>query len=94
MHLHVLRTLHFKFAFSSLIRVSYFIDDELGFVAIERYDYLWLYLQFVSFFIALVKKLGHHQIGHLSTVQNRIHVSISITCYSSFLSSYISRDIT
>lgn len=59
--------LHLKFAFSSLIRVSYFIVDELGFVAIKRHSYLWLYLQFVSFFIALIKKFGHHEICHLST---------------------------
>lgn len=29
--------LHLKFAFSSLIRVSYFIVDELGFVAIKTW---------------------------------------------------------
>lgn len=80
--------LHLKFAFSSLIRVSYFIVDELGFVAIKRHSYLWLYLQFVSFFITLIKKFGHHEICHLSTVQNRILL------YSSFLSSYLSKDIT
>lgn len=86
LHVHVLIILHLKFAFSSFIRVSYFIVDELGFVAIKRHGYLWLYLQFVSFFIALIKKLGHHEICHLSTVQNRILL------YKSFLSSYISRD--
>lgn len=72
LHVHVLIILHLKFAISLLIRVSYFIVDELGFVAIKRHGYLWLYLQFVSFFIALIKKLRHHEICHLSTVQNRI----------------------
>lgn len=88
LHVHVLMILHLKFAFSSLIRVSYFIVDELGFVAIKRHSYLWLYLQFVSFFITLIKKFGHHEICHLSTVQNRILL------YSSFLSSYLSKDVT
>lgn len=86
LHVHLPMILHLKFAFSSLIRVSYFIVDEAGFVATKRHGYLWLYLQFVSFFIALIKKLGHHEICHLSTVQKRILL------YNSFLSSYISRD--
>lgn len=88
LHVHILMILHLKFAFSSLIRVSVLSLTKQGLLPKKRHGYLWLYLQFISFFIALIKKLGHHEICHLSTVQNRILL------YSSFLSSYISKDVT
>lgn len=36
LHVHLPMILHLKFAFSSLIRVSYFIVDEAGFVAVKK----------------------------------------------------------